>query len=45
MCWLHHHLVLDMNGVDILDVDGYVELHDQPWYQERIGDGQYTEGP
>ena len=36
MCWLHWHAVMMMRGVDIVEVDGYVELHEQPWYQSEV---------
>ncbi len=43
VCWTHWHAVMELRGVDIVKVSGYVELHEQPWYGTEVDNGQYTE--
>lgn len=33
---------MQIKEVDIVEVEDYVELHNQPWYKEYVN-GQYTE--
>ncbi len=36
VCWLHWHSVMDMRGIDIVELEVYVELEDQPFYQAAL---------
>ncbi len=39
VCWLHWHAVMQMREVDIVELEDYVELHNQPWYKEYVNAG------